>query len=269
MGVFSSLIFLIISKDFDLNFFNFEGLLILSIGFFLIGFIDDLFNISPWPRLSIQVGLSAVAWFMNLRIEAIDLTYLDIGPNFFVLPQYLSFILTIVWIVGLTNAINWIDGLDGLAVGIIIIGIIGLLIINLKLKQFEMFYILVPILAACLSFLKHNFYPAKIIMGDGGSYLLGFLIAFVSIISVTKYPLGSLEVSVTALYIPIMLFFVPILDMISVITYRILDGRSPFFPDKIHLHHRLMSRGISHRNTVLLIYLFSIFAASIGISFAF
>lgn len=267
IGVFASFSFLLINQDMYMKIGNMQILLILSIGFFLIGFIDDLFNISPWPRLLIQVALSAVAWFHNLRIETIDLTYLNIGPDYFVFPKYISLILTIVWIVGLTNAFNWIDGLDGLAVGVTIIGLIGLLIINLKLKQFEIIFILVPIVGSCLSFLKYNFYPAKIIMGDGGSYLLGFLLAFVSIISMTKNPLELPETSATAIYIPMMLFSVPILDMVAVITYRLLDGRSPFFPDRIHLHHRLMSRGISHRDTVLLIYLFSIFAVSVSISF--
>ncbi|MFL2879719.1 MAG: hypothetical protein ACJZ8C_00155 [Prochlorococcus marinus subsp. pastoris] len=104
-------------------------------------------------------------------------------------------------------------------------------------------------------------------MGDGGSYLLGFLLAFVSIISFTKYPLELSEFSATAIYIPIMLFTVPILDMISVIVYRVWNGRSPFFPDRVHLHYRLLSRGISHRDTVLLIYLLSAFAGAISISF--
>ncbi len=267
LAILISLSILIMYKNLDLEIDNLRGFLIYSIGFFLIGFIDDLFNISPWPRLSIQVALAALSWLQNLRIEAIDLTYLNIGTNYFVLPQYLSFILTIVWIVGLTNAINWIDGLDGLAAGVAIIGLTGLLIINFKLGKFDIFYILLPILASCLAFIKYNFYPAKIIMGDGGSYMLGFMLASLSVISITKYPSELSGTSATAIYIPIMLFFIPILDMVSVIIYRVLDGRSPFFPDKIHLHHRLMARGISHRDTVLLIYLFSVFATSISISF--
>ena len=258
---------LIIKKDLDIGPGNWQVLLILSVGFFLIGFIDDIFNISPWPRLSIQVSFSAIAWFQNLRIESIDLTYLDIGPTYYVLPKYISLILTIFWIVGLTNAINWIDGLDGLAAGVTLIGLIGLLIINIKLKQFDNLYILIPIIGSCLSFLKYNFYPAKIIMGDGGSYLLGSLLAFVSIISFSKTSLELPNISTTAIYIPIILFSVPILDMMAVIVFRILQGRSPFFPDKAHLHHRLMNKGISHRNTVILIYLFSVFATCISISF--
>ena len=267
LGIFVPLSYLIIKKELYLGTGYLPVLLILSIGFFLIGFIDDLFNISPWPRLSIQVSLSAVAWFQNLRIESIDLTYLDIGPTYFLLPKYISLILTIVWIVGLTNAVNWIDGLDGLAAGVTLIGLIGLLFINIKLNQFDNLYILIPIIGSCLAFLKYNFYPAKIIMGDGGSYLLGVLLAFVSIISFSKPSIDLSEISTSAIYIPIILFSVPILDMISVIIFRILNGRSPFFPDRAHLHHRLMNRGISHRNTVLLIYLFSAFAACISISF--
>lgn len=267
LGIFMSLIFLLINKDLNLALGDLEILLLLSIGFFLIGFIDDLFNISPWPRLIIQFALSSIAWFQNIRIESIDLSYLNIGPEFFVLPRIISFILTVVWIVGLTNAINWIDGLDGLAIGVTLIGVTGLIIINYKLKQFDTLFILLPVLGSCLSFFRFNFYPARILMGDGGSYLLGFLVSFVSIISTTRYPLGNSEIFATAIYIPIILFSIPIFDMLSVITSRILDRRSPFYPDKEHLHHRLIAAGINHKNSVLLIYSFSVFTASISVAF--
>ncbi|MFL2879718.1 MAG: MraY family glycosyltransferase [Prochlorococcus marinus subsp. pastoris] len=144
LGIFISFVFLIINKNINLGIDNLQVFLILLMGFFLIGFIDDLYSISPWPRLSIQVALSAVAWFQNLRIEVIDLTYLNIEHDYLMLPKFISLIVTVVWIVGLTNAINWIDGLDGLAAGVTLIGVIGLLIINIKLKQFDILYILLP-----------------------------------------------------------------------------------------------------------------------------
>lgn len=267
LGLIGSLIFLLINKDLNLGLGNVGILLILSIGFFLIGFFDDLVNISPWPRLVIQISLSALAWFQNIRIDAIDLSYLDIGLDYIVLPKLLSFLFTIIWIVGLTNAINWIDGLDGLAAGISLIAVIGLGIINFKLKQFDTLFILLPIAGGCLSFIRYNFYPAKILMGDGGSYLLGFLLSFVSIASTTRYPDGLSMGFANAIYVPMILFSVPIFDMFQVILSRIINGRSPFYPDKQHLHHRFMAAGISHRNTVFLMYLLSIFAAIISISF--
>ena len=202
LGIVASLVFLIINKDLNLLLGKLEIILLLSIGFFSIGFIDDLFNISPWPRLSIQLFLSAIAWIQNIRIQSIDLSYLNIGVDYFFLPTLLSFIVTCVWIVGLTNAINWIDGLDGLAIGVTLIGVIGLIIINFKLKQFDTLFILLPVAASCLSFFRFNFYPAKILMGDGGSYLLGFLVAIVSIISTTRYPLGNSETFATAIMSP-------------------------------------------------------------------
>lgn len=267
LGIFASLFFLLINKNLNLALGNLEILLLLSIGFFLIGFIDDLLNISPWPRLIIQISLSSIAWFQNIRIESIDLSYLNIGSDFILLPTLFSYIFTIVWIVGLTNAINWIDGLDGLAIGVCLIGVTGLIIINFKLKQFDTLFILLPLAGSCVSFLKFNFYPARVLMGDGGSYLLGFLLAFVSIISTTRYPLEDSETFATAIYLPIILFSIPILDMLIVIISRILDGRSPFFPDKKHLHHRLMGTGLSHKNSVLLIYFFSAFTAALSIVF--
>ena len=207
-----------------------------------------------------------MAWFENIRIDAIDLTYLDIGLEFLVLPKLLSFLFTVMWIVGLTNAINWMDGLDGLAAGISLIAVIGLVIINFKLKQFDTLFILLPIAGGCLSFIRYNFYPAKILMGDGGSYLLGFLLSFVSIASTTRYPDGLSMGFANAIYIPMILLSVPIFDMFKVILSRIIKGQSPFYPDKQHLHHRLMAAGISHRDTVLVIYALSVFAAIISIS---
>jgi len=266
IGIFSSLIYLNFNKDLNLGIGDIQTLLTLSIGFFVIGFIDDLFNISPWPRLLTQISLASIAWSQNIRIESIDLTYLNIGMDFYVLPKFLSLLITIIWIVGLTNAINWIDGLDGLATGVTLIGIFGLLIINLKLRQYDTFFILIPISGSCLAFLKYNFYPAKILMGDGGSYLLGFLLSLVSIISTTRYPFGNSETFATAIYVPMILFSIPIFDMCSVILSRILNGRSPFYPDQEHIHHKFMSKGLDHRDTVLLIYLFSVFAASLSIS---
>ncbi len=267
LGISLSLLYLIINKDLNLGIGDTTVLFLLSIGFFLIGFIDDLFNISPWPRLITQISLSSIAWLHNIRIDSIDLSYLNLEIDVFVLPKLLSFAFTIIWIVGLTNAINWIDGLDGLATGITLIGVLGLMIINFKLKQFDTLFILLPIAGSSLAFLKNNFYPAKILMGDGGSYLLGFLLAFVSIISTTKYSIGSSETFATAIYVPLILFSIPIFDMFSVIISRVINGRSPFYPDKEHLHHRLMAKGISHRNTVLLIYSFAVFVALISISF--
>ncbi len=264
LGIIASLIFLTLNKELNLGIGDINVLLVLSIGFFLVGFVDDLLNISPWPRLIMQVALASIAWIQNIRIESIDLSYLDIGPEVYLLPNFISFIVTIFWIVGLTNAINWIDGLDGLAVGVTIIGVVGLILINLNLKQFDTLFILFPIAGGCLSFLKYNFFPAKILMGDGGSYLLGFLLAFVSIISTTRFSLGNSETLATAIYIPIILFSVPILDMCSVIISRILDGRSPFYPDNQHLHHRLIARGLKHRDAVMVIYLLSIFALTLS-----
>ena len=267
LGLIGSFMFLVIFRDLNLGIGDIYTLITLSIGFFLIGFIDDLFNISPWPRLIIQVTLASMAWFQNIRIESIDLSYLNVGIDFFFLPKLLSFLLTIIWIVGLTNAINWIDGLDGLAIGVSLIGVIGLTFINFKLKQYDTLFILMPIAASSLPLLKYNFYPAKILIGDGGSYLLGFLMAFVSIISTTRYPFGSTETFATAIYVPVILFAIPIFDMFFVIFSRILNRRSPFLPDKKHIHHKLMAKGLSHKNTVLLIYFLSVSTALLSVSF--
>ena len=265
VGIFTALFFVSLIGDLNLKVNNYLVLL-LSFSFFLIGFADDLFNLSPWPRLISQVFFSSLAWSQNIRIDAIDISDLHMGVDFYILPRFLSLIITVIWIVGITNAINWIDGLDGLAIGISFIAVLTLGIINFRLNKFDELFLFFAMAGSCISFMKYNFFPAKILMGDGGSYFLGFLLSFSAIITTTKYSFNSELPNITSIFIPICLFLIPIMDMVYVIFKRIFKGRSPFFPDKDHIHHRLMRFGFSHRNTVFIIYSFSILSAIITIS---
>ena len=264
VGIFAALFFVSVIGDLNLKVNNYLVLL-LSFSFFLIGFADDLFNLSPWPRLISQISFSSIAWFQNIRIDAIDISNLHLGIDIFILPKFLSLIITVFWIVGITNAINWIDGLDGLAIGISFIAVLGLGIINFRLNKFDELFLFFAMAGSCISFMKYNCFPAKILMGDGGSYFLGFLLSFSAIITTTKYSFNSDIPDVTSIFIPICLFLIPIMDMVYVICLRILKGRSPFYPDKDHIHHRIMRWGFSHRNTVFIIYCFSIITALISV----
>ena len=160
---------------------------------------------------------------------------------------------------GITNAINWIDGLDGLATGISSIFIFSLITISLFQNNVNSINIFILLLGSCLAFLKSNYYPANIIMGDVGSYFLG---SFLSIASIKIFSANSDQFSI---FIPTLMLFIPLADMVRVILTRILNGASPFLPDQTHLHHKLINQGISHKNTVKIIYFFSLISSLLGL----
>ena len=229
-----------------------------SLCFFLIGLADDLFALSPWPRLAGQITVAMVVWSQGVRIGAIDLPWLSGTSAAIVLPEWISLAATVIWLVGITNAINWLDGLDGLAAGVAGIAAVGLLSVSFSLNQAAAGLLAAALAGCCFGFLRHNFNPARIFMGDGGSYFLGFTLAAVSIVGPAK---GLTTVS---LLLPLLILSLPLADMSAVIMGRLSDGHSPFYPDRRHLHHRLLRAGFSHRRTVLLIYVFTQWLAALA-----
>ena len=229
-----------------------------SLCFFVIGLADDLFSLSPWPRLAGQIAVAVVVWSQGVQIGAIDLPWLSSSSEAVVLPDLISLLATVIWLVGITNAINWLDGLDGLAAGVAGIAAIGLVSVSFSLHQVAAAFLAAALAGCCLGFLRHNFNPARIFMGDGGSYFLGFSLAAISIVGPAK---GLTTVS---LLLPLLILSLPLADMSAVIMGRLRSGRSPFYPDRRHLHHRLLRAGFSHRRTVLLIYVFTQWLASIA-----
>lgn len=229
--------------------------------YFVIGLADDLFALPPLPRLAGQVAVAVVVWGEGVRIGAIDLPlgWFGLPSLAFPLPDSLSLLATVIWLVGITNAINWIDGLDGLAAGVGGIAAVGLLSVSFSLQQSAAGLLAAALAGACLGFLRHNFNPARIFMGDGGSYFLGFALAAISIVGPAK---GLTTVS---LLFPLMILSLPLADMSAVIMGRLSEGHSPFYPDRRHLHHRLLRAGFSHRRTVLLIYAFTQWLASLAL----
>jgi UDP-GlcNAc:undecaprenyl-phosphate/decaprenyl-phosphate GlcNAc-1-phosphate transferase len=228
--------------------------------FFAIGLADDLFALPPLPRLVLQLGVSLVVWSEGVRIGTIELPFAWGGQvALLVLPGWLSVLATVVWLVGITNAINWLDGLDGLAAGVSGIAAVGLLSVSFSLHQPAAGLLAAALAGSCLGFLRHNFNPARIFMGDGGSYFLGFALAAISIVGPAK---GLTSVS---LLLPLLILSLPLADMSAVIMGRLSEGRSPFYPDRRHLHHRLLRTGLSHRRTVLLIYAFTQWLASLAL----
>jgi UDP-GlcNAc:undecaprenyl-phosphate GlcNAc-1-phosphate transferase len=234
------------------------GVLLGGIGFFLIGLADDLFNLSPILRLLMQIAVSALVWLMGVRIEFLSVPF-DDG---LVYMGWLSLPITVLWLTGMPNAINWIDGLDGLAAGVSGIAAVVMLIVTLFMDQPAAALIAAALAGGALGFLRYNFNPAQIFMGDGGAYFMGFTLAGVGIIGLVK------STAVTAVLLPYLILAVPILDMSAVIISRLSHGKSPFLADKRHLHHRLLEAGIPQRLTVLFIYALTLWVGSLALAFS-
>jgi len=243
----------------DIYLSNYVKIIIFSTSLaFLIGLLDDIYTIPYWLRLICQIILSVAIWFFGINIKIIDVSFLPfLSENYFYLDNYHSIFINILWFCGITNSINWMDGLDGLAAGITLIISFGLIFISIFNGNLPIAFLSTILAGSCLGFLKDNSYPSKIMMGDGGSYFLGSILAVLSIIAI-KGSDGQVN-----LFIPLTLFFVPIIDMTYVIFSRVKNGLSPFYPDKRHLHHRLIKFGFSYKRTVYTIYLLN-FAALIS-----
>lgn len=234
-------------------------LLFTSSAIFFLGLLDDLFKLSPKFRLGFQFLVASVAWFNNLRINSLDLSFISLSLNDYQVPIVISFIITVVWISGIINAINWMDGADGLATGLIIIASLSFFIIEYSNNFQYLSCILASLIGAALAFLAFNYNPAKIIMGDSGSYFLGFNLSILSFISSAD---NSTPFDVKIVFL---IMFIPIADMIYVIFNRILNGKAPIYPDKTHLHHRLLASGLNQRQTVKIIWSLSALLAVIAL----
>ena len=221
--------------------FEMWGVVLGGIAFFSIGLLDDLFNLSPFTRLIAQVIVAIGAWSMGVQINFLSVPGISLG-GMVQLPDVVSLVLTVIWLVGITNAINWIDGLDGLAAGVSGIAALVMMITCLVTHQPAAALVAAALAGCSLGFLRYNFNPAQIFMGDGGSYFVGFTLAGVGVIGLVK------GVTTVAVLLPLILA-VPIVDMSAVILDRLRNGKSPFIADKRHLHHRLLQAGLSHRRT--------------------
>jgi UDP-GlcNAc:undecaprenyl-phosphate GlcNAc-1-phosphate transferase len=207
----------------------------------LVGFIDDQFGLPPLFRLLTQILTALLLVASNTGIEATFGTPID---------PLLSIALTVLWVVGITNAINLMDGMDGLAGGVSFITAMSLLAVSAQFPTRAAATLLLAALGgAALGFLRHNFHPSRIIMGDAGAYFFGYVLAAASI-------LGSLKVTTVFALIPTVLFLlVPVLDTTQVFVRRLLAGKNPLStPGKDHLHHRLLAWGFSQRHAAVTLW---------------
>jgi UDP-GlcNAc:undecaprenyl-phosphate GlcNAc-1-phosphate transferase len=229
-----------------------------------IGLIDDRWGLDALTKFAGQITAASVLVTMGV---AWSVLYIP-GVGTIVLDQVSSILLTLALTVAIVNAMNFVDGLDGLAAGLGLITASAICIFSIGLLRDHggdvLFYppavISVVLAGACLGFLPYNFHPAKIFMGDSGSMLIGLMLAAASTtaagpISQTAYGARDVFALLSPFLLVIAVLFVPALDMLLAIVRRTRAGRSPFSPDKMHLHHRLLQIGHSHRRVVLLIYL--------------
>ena len=219
------------------------GILIGCTMIVLLGIIDDIKGLSPKVKLAGQTLAALVVVLFGVQISLITNPFADVFfLNAWAIP------ITILWIVGITNAVNLIDGLDGLAAGTS-----GIAAVTIGLVAFLEGYVAVAILAMILAgsifgFLPFNFNPAKIFMGDTGSMFLGFTLAVLAVVGLTK------SATVISVFIPIVILGIPIFDTMYAIVRRYLNGTPIFQADKEHLHHQLLNMGLTHKQTVLVIY---------------
>lgn len=217
-----------------------------------LGVIDDIKPVPAWIKFSVQLTVAFIVVYNGLIIRFLTVPKLFNPQGFIIFPEYLAFIISVLWIVGITNAVNLIDGLDGLAVGVSSIASLSILGIALLHPNFSenalMALLSAALFGSCLGFLPFNFNPAKIFMGDTGSTFLGFILATMSIQGLFK------GFAIISFLIPFLILGLPIFDTGFAIIRRIIKGKPIMTADRGHLHHRLIDMGFSHKQTVAILY---------------
>jgi UDP-GlcNAc:undecaprenyl-phosphate/decaprenyl-phosphate GlcNAc-1-phosphate transferase len=258
-----------------------SGLLLAGGLIVLVGVVDDRWGLSPISKLAGQAAAGGILVWSGAQLGWLP----EPGGGTFLLDTNQSTVLTIFLVVATINAVNFIDGLDGLAAGIVCIAAIAFFVYCYHLtqvvhpsltQQAGPALVSAVLIGACLGFLPHNSYPARIFMGDTGSMLLGLLLAYVpisSIVSLNPYSLHSAAnrfPEILPLLLPVTVLVIPYSDLLLAVVRRTRAGKSPLAPDRKHLHHRLLDIGHSHRSSVLIMYLWAALfsVAIIWLSFA-
>jgi UDP-GlcNAc:undecaprenyl-phosphate GlcNAc-1-phosphate transferase len=218
---------------------------------FLVGLIDDVVGLKPWHKLAVEIVAALTVIGGGVRIH--DISAFSLHP-------VLSVACTVVWLIACTNALNLIDGMDGLAAGIALLATMTTSIASLLSGHIELTIATAPLVGALLGFLVFNFNPASIFLGDSGSLTLGFLLGCYSVLWSEE---SATVVGMTA---PLIALAVPLLDTTLAIVRRFLRAKPIFQPDRSHIHHRLLARGLTHRRAVLLLYMAASIAGGLSLS---
>lgn len=255
-GFFVSVIYLLITMTIEgkINLYQdsymtkLTGFVIGSVILGVVCFIDDAKGVSPLVKLAAQLLAALVVMKFGIRIDNLDIPFIDVNT----FGTWFYPVLTVCWIVGITNAMNLIDGLDGLATGISLISCLSLLIIfSLNASPLISIVLITALGGALCGFLPYNFNPAKTFIGDTGSNFLGYCLSIISILGIAK--------TYTAIVIvaPLMVLALPIFDTLSSIVRRVIHGKSLkaiIKPDAEHLHHKMLKKGFTQKQAVLIMY---------------
>jgi UDP-GlcNAc:undecaprenyl-phosphate GlcNAc-1-phosphate transferase len=238
-----------------------SGLLLGGSLMFLLGLVDDIYNLDAKFKLLIQILIVTMVYFLGVRFDTI-LNPLNPTGDLIHLNVWASYPLTILWVVGISNAVNFIDGVDGLAGSVITVNAITLAIIALAMTPPNPISALIAFILAgsMMAFLTFNFNPAKIFMGDSGALFSGFMLASISITGVMKS-------ATLAILLPFIVLAVPIADITYSSLRRIFKGKSPFVADADHIHHKLLKAGLSQKLTVAIMTAIAIIAGAIATGF--
>ncbi len=208
-----------------------------------LGVVDDVWRLKAAPKLAVEVAVAAGLYLAGVRASTIWLPF-----GIVALGHAAGLAFTVLWIVGITNAFNLLDGIDGAAAGAAIFALLAVFVTSETLGQPLVALLTVSLAGATLGFLRYNFFPARVYLGDTGSLLLGFLLATLSIQGATKGP------TIVAIAIPVVAFGLPVMDTLMAVVRRLARGAPVFTGDREHLHHRLLDVGLTPRQAAVLLY---------------
>jgi UDP-GlcNAc:undecaprenyl-phosphate/decaprenyl-phosphate GlcNAc-1-phosphate transferase len=228
--------------DFPIH--NLLSLLVPGTLIFLLGIYDDVRGAGPAVKFSVQAIAGAILYAFGLQI--FDIPVLLGGHHTF--PWFVSLPVTIIWVIAVTNAFNLIDGLDGLAAGSALFSTLVVFVVALLGNSSTVTLSALILAGTILGFLRFNFNPATIFLGDSGSLFIGFMLSALALLGAQKAP------TIVAVAIPVVSFGLPILETALSVIRRLISGRPVFTADKEHIHHKLLERGLSHRQVVILLY---------------
>lgn len=209
-----------------------------------VGIVDDFRGLGWFAKLAGQLVAAGVPTAFGVWIDRFTFPFLGIAS----LPEWAGIAVTIFWIVAIMNMVNFLDGMDGLAAGVAGIAGLTFCVIALSLGKVDAAVLSAIVFGACLGFLRHNFYPARIFMGDSGALLLGYVLATIAVQGLLK------TAATVALFFPLLVLAVPIVDTTFVVVRRLKHGEPVFEGDQAHLHHRFLRRGFTQRRAALTIW---------------
>nr|WP_212939003.1 MULTISPECIES: MraY family glycosyltransferase [Paenibacillus] len=248
IGFFSS--YLLLTRDFS---YETGALFLGGVLLLAIGTVDDWYktkgkDFPALPKFAVQVSAAILVFFSGISFTGFVNPF---SGDYVLLPIWLQFILTILWIFGVTTVINFSDGLDGLAGGLSAISAATLFIVALTKGQTTSAMLSITLIGAALAYLRYNKPPAKIFMGDAGATFLGFILAVIALDGAFK------QATVLSLFIPVLALGVPIFDNLFVVIRRFLQGKAIYEADASQVHYRLLRAGLSGKQAVMFLYLIS------------